>query len=43
MESDARRAMEAGFDRHLTKPVDLQGLAEAIDLTGRPSGAAPRG
>jgi CheY-like chemotaxis protein len=30
MESDARRAMEAGFDRHLTKPVDLQRLAEAI-------------
>ena len=41
-ESDARRAMEAGFDRHLTKPVDLQELADAIASTGRPADVASR-
>ncbi|MGH7129946.1 MAG: hybrid sensor histidine kinase/response regulator, partial [Planctomycetaceae bacterium] len=30
MEEDLRRSREAGFDRHLTKPVDLHTLEEAI-------------
>lgn len=29
-DSDATRAQEAGFDMHLTKPVDVVGLAEKI-------------
>ena len=41
-QSDAQRAMEAGFDRHLTKPVDLQELADAIASTGRPADVASR-
>ena len=33
---DKRRASEAGFDLHLTKPIDMQRLAEALaDLDGR--------
>jgi CheY-like chemotaxis protein len=27
--------MQAGFDRHLTKPADLQKLAQAIEIAGR--------
>jgi PAS domain S-box-containing protein len=30
MEEDVRRSHEAGFDRHLTKPVNLQALESAI-------------
>lgn len=30
MKEDLRRSMEAGFERHLTKPVNLQDLEEAI-------------
>jgi len=41
-QSDAQRAMEAGFDRHLTKPVDMQELADAIASTGRPADVASR-
>jgi CheY-like chemotaxis protein len=29
-ESDNRRAMAAGFDRHLVKPVDLASLMSAV-------------
>lgn len=29
-EEDRRRAMEAGFDHHLLKPVDLAALAEIL-------------
>jgi CheY-like chemotaxis protein len=29
-DSDRRRALEAGFDHHLTKPVDLERVAELI-------------
>lgn len=35
-----RQAREAGFDRYLTKPVDLEGLREVLDEasgSGRPS------
>lgn len=39
LESDRRKAREAGFDRHLTKPVDLDEL-HAI-LTELPTRAAP--
>ena len=30
MEEDVQRSQEAGFERHLTKPVNLQLLKEAI-------------
>nr|WP_218892732.1 response regulator [Duganella sp. 1224] len=32
---DLRRVMEAGFDRHLVKPVDIEQLMEAIDTCAR--------
>jgi CheY-like chemotaxis protein len=38
--TDAEKAMQAGFDRHLTKPVDLQKLAQAIEIAGRSRQAA---
>jgi CheY-like chemotaxis protein len=31
MDDDIRRSLEAGFARHLTKPIDLQQLQAAID------------
>jgi CheY-like chemotaxis protein len=35
-ESDRRRAHEAGFDAHLTKPVDLDRLGKLLgECTGR--------
>jgi CheY-like chemotaxis protein len=37
-EEDKRRAIEAGFDRHLTKPVDpvaLEKLLEALTQPGK--------
>jgi CheY-like chemotaxis protein len=36
-ETDRRRAREAGFDVHLTKPVDLDALRAS--LGGAPPGA----
>jgi len=38
-ESDARRALAAGFDLHLTKPIDFERLVENIDdlIAARPS------
>jgi hypothetical protein len=30
MEEDVRRAEEAGFSRHLTKPVDFDSLLSSI-------------
>ena len=42
MDDDVRRSQEAGFERHLTKPVNLQILQEAIrEVAGReaPAGA----
>jgi PAS domain S-box-containing protein len=35
MEEDVRRSLEAGFERHLTKPVNLQALQSAILETAR--------
>jgi two-component system, sensor histidine kinase len=35
-EDDRRRAREAGFDRHLVKPVDPSDLESILDLTNRP-------
>ena len=35
MEEDVRRSLEAGFDRHLTKPINLQALQAAIQETAR--------
>lgn len=37
MEEDVRRSREAGFERHLTKPVDIQALRAAIlEVAGAP-------
>lgn len=33
-EADVRRSMEAGFDFHLVKPVDLRELQEVLDQVG---------
>jgi CheY-like chemotaxis protein len=33
-ESDRRRSSEAGFDRHLVKPVDPGALRELLDESG---------
>jgi CheY-like chemotaxis protein len=33
-ESDRRRALEAGFDEHLVKPVDLDRLQRILLATG---------
>ena len=30
-ESDRRRALDAGFDAHLVKPVDMQRLMEVLE------------
>lgn len=30
-ELDARRALESGFDAHMTKPVDLRKLSALVD------------
>jgi two-component system, chemotaxis family, CheB/CheR fusion protein len=30
-DADAREALEAGFDAHMTKPVDLRKLSAMVD------------
>ena len=35
---DRQRAIEAGFDGHLPKPVDMQLLAEVLRRAGEPGG-----
>ncbi len=35
MEEDVRRSLEAGFERHLTKPINLQALQTAIQEAAR--------
>jgi signal transduction histidine kinase/ActR/RegA family two-component response regulator len=37
---DRQRALQAGFDLHLTKPVDRRRLLESIDALGRHQGSA---
>jgi len=39
-ERDAAEAMRAGFDRHLTKPVDVKELVQVIELGSRSRAAA---
>ena len=34
MEDDVRRSLDAGFDRHLTKPISLDALLEAVEQLG---------
>ncbi len=42
METDARKAREAGFDQHLTKPVNVDKLAQVMEAAGRlPRPSAP--
>jgi CheY-like chemotaxis protein len=41
-EEDRRRAKEAGFDHHLTKPVEPADIARLIDASGEPPEAAKR-
>jgi two-component system, sensor histidine kinase len=40
---DRRRALEAGFDHHLTKPIDLDRLRHllATGSAGEPAGLSP--
>ena len=40
MEEDVRKSLEAGFERHLTKPINLQALQTAIQETAR-TGVGP--
>ena len=35
-EADKRRALAAGFDHHLTKPIEFEKLKELIDNPGPP-------
>jgi CheY-like chemotaxis protein len=35
-ESDRRRALEAGFDEHVVKPMDIDRLQQALRLGPRP-------
>jgi CheY-like chemotaxis protein len=35
-EEDRSRALAAGFDRHMTKPVGMEALEEAIESVGSP-------
>ncbi len=42
-ESDRRRAQEAGFDAHLTKPVDLDKLGQLLGECTGPSRSRDRG
>jgi CheY-like chemotaxis protein len=40
MEDDVRRSREAGFERHLTKPVNLDALETAIQQVAAGNGSA---
>jgi CheY-like chemotaxis protein len=39
---DQRRALDAGFDLHLTKPVDLVVLERVLGNPPRPANGTPR-
>jgi CheY-like chemotaxis protein len=41
-EEDQRRSAEAGFDRHMTKPVDPLALEIFLDSIAHPVTASPR-
>jgi CheY-like chemotaxis protein len=41
-ESDQRRSAEAGFDRHMTKPVDPNALEAYLDSMSREHVVPPR-
>jgi CheY-like chemotaxis protein len=42
MEEDVRRSIEAGFDHHLTKPIDFQELQKFVgSMAGRANHSAP--
>jgi signal transduction histidine kinase/CheY-like chemotaxis protein len=38
---DKQKAIEAGFDEHITKPADAREIENIIRRAGRPGGAAP--
>lgn len=38
-DEDRRRSREAGFDHHLTKPVDPEAIAHLIDSASGPCGS----
>ncbi len=40
-DEDRRRSREAGFDEHLVKPLDLDGLEHLLARLGEPRGSAP--
>jgi CheY-like chemotaxis protein len=40
-EEDQKRAMDAGFDLHLTKPIDYETLLKALREAAQESGAGP--
>ena len=42
-EEDRLRSKEAGFDHHLTKPVDFESLQDLLSNTKRPEGGLPNG
>jgi len=42
MPSEARRALQAGFDAYLTKPIDVVRLLEEIDRRLAPDAPGPR-
>ena len=35
---DLKRSLDAGFDRHLVKPVDPDAIEHLLDQTGKPAG-----
>jgi CheY-like chemotaxis protein len=40
-EEDRRRSLEAGFDFHLVKPIDLNAVEEVLASAGRPRQTQP--
>jgi CheY-like chemotaxis protein len=40
-QADVERAAQAGFDLHLTKPADLEGLQRAVSLAAPLSTSRP--
>jgi signal transduction histidine kinase/ActR/RegA family two-component response regulator len=42
-DSDMRRSRDAGFDRHLVKPVSIESVVEAIESVAHRAASAPAG